>query len=590
MTHSVYSLFLQAVGAYSSRKSVMFKKNQQWVSLTWKELYDWVRHIAEKLAQLDVQPQDRIAILCKTRVEWTVVDLAAFYLRACVVPIYHSSTADDVAFVLHDSQAKIIIVEDAEQLQKIREKRSQFVHLKHVICLESNKELLETELHWEKLNQDRQTYEIETDFNSSADELASIVYTSGTTGEPKGAMITHGNLLYEAMAAEKVKLVNSEDVQLLFLPLAHIFARVMQIAWLKTTHVLAYAESVEKAMDNMVEIQPTLMAAVPRIYEKIHAKVVQNALAGGGVKAMLARFAFAKSEEVAKAKKKGQFKDSLGWKVARKLVFSKISERLKERTGGKLRFFISGGAALSSDIIYFFAHANIMILEGYGLTETSAATFLNLPEHQKIGSVGRPMPGTDVRIASDGEILIKGPGVFKGYWQKPEATAEAFEDGWFHSGDIGFLDSDRFLTITDRKKDVIVTTAGKKIAPQKVENVLKMQSSYISHALVCGDGKNFISALITLDEQGIRDWAKKQKFKMSYLELLESPQARKLVEDAIQKANVQLAKFEQIKKFHILPKDFVIGEELTPTLKVKRQVCQRKYADLIAKFYPQDIK
>jgi long-chain acyl-CoA synthetase len=420
------------------------------------------------------------------------------------------------------------------------------------------------------------------------DGLATLIYTSGTTGQPKGVQITHANLLAAAEAVAEIGVIRPADTQLLFLPLAHSFAKLLEMGWLATGSILAYAESIDKLIDNMPEVKPTLMASVPRVFEKVHAATVSKAVAPGGLKGKLARWALAKGEQAARAHGRGEPYGGLGWILARKLVFAKIGRQLSARFGGRLRFFVSGGAPLSPEIAYFFRFAGIEICEGYGLTETNSITTFNRPGQSRVGTVGPRMPGVELQIAADGEILVRGPIIFAGYWHNPEATAEVLsEDGWFATGDIGELDPDGHLRITDRKKDLIVTAGGKNVAPQYIENLLKSRSPLISQVVVYGDRKPYLVALVTLDEGALRQWGERSGAAGSAAELSRRPEVWRLVEEEVKVVNGQLPSYETLKAFAVLDHDFVVGDQLTPTLKVRRKVVSQRYGDVIEGLYAE---
>jgi long-chain acyl-CoA synthetase len=420
----------------------------------------------------------------------------------------------------------------------------------------------------------------------TSDDPASFIYTSGTTGNPKGVILTHGNWVYEAYAIEELKLIARDDVVLMFLPMAHSFAKVIEAVWFSTGATAAFVESLEKIMDNAAEVRPTVMPAVPRIFEKAYNTVVSKGLATPGLKGKLFHLALDAFEEYAHAKEQRRDYGSFGLLIGRKLVFPKLSATLSERFGGRMRLFISGGAPLSPKIAHFFDQLGFVILEGYGLTETSAGTFVNRPGKNKIGTVGPPVPGTQVRVAEDGEILVKGGGVMKGYYNAPEATAEVLQDGWLATGDIGEVDADGFLRITDRKKDIIVTAGGKNVAPQNLENELKTDP-LISQAMVHGDKRKFLSALITLNEDNARKWAAENGLPAGQ-ELHQDPKLRARIQQAVDALNARQASYSSIKKFAVLPRDFTQETgELTPTLKVKRKVVTQKHKDLLDGFYAE---
>lgn len=591
MIPSVYHLLQETANAYKDQIAARFYQEDSWKNYTWKELEDQVNSLASGLIDIGVQPKDRVAVFAKTRIEWAIIDLAIMAVGGITVPIYHSTALNDVIFLLNDSSPTVIFVDEVETLNKCRDAKQKASIVKKIICIDNtvavNKEA--NELLWRDvidLSNRNMSVIKERMQHISEDDVATLVYTSGTTGDPKGAMLTHDNLLYEARAIEKFGIVHREDVQLLFLPLAHVFAKVLEIAWLKTGHEMVFAQSIEKIMENMQEVKPTIMASVPRIYEKVYAKVISGIESAPGIKGMIGRWALLQGENATKRQRADQKTNGLKWSLAQKLVFSKIKLRLAELFGGRLNFFISGGAALSPNIAYFFKHAGVTILEGYGLTETTAATCVNLPLHNRIGTVGKPVPGTELKIAPDGEVCIRGRGVFKGYWQNEVETKKCLSaDGWFSTGDIGVLDQAGFLRITDRKKEIIVNAGGKNIAPQKVENLIKSKIPLVAHVLVYGDARPYLVALLVLDEINTKEWAKKRRIKRPYNELVKDKALLRQINADLKEANSTLASYEQIKKFAVLDHDFVIGEQLTPTLKVKRNVCYVQYKKVIDDLY-----
>jgi long-chain acyl-CoA synthetase len=575
------ALFDASVNRYSQRPAIQYfcTNSGMWVTKNWHELSVSVARLANALVK-HVKTDDRIALLSQTRPEWVIADIAIMKTACIVVPIYHSSLSDQIAYILADAGAHIILVENEQQLSKVRVLQENGTKLKLVVvfdailgALKDNEIYLKDFLHEQADNF--------TTIAVDKSAILSLVYTSGTTGEPKGAMISHDNLLFEAEVIDKLGILSHEDVQLIFLPLAHIFARVLEAAWIRTGHLLAFAESVDKLIDNMAVIKPTFMAGVPRVYEKVRARVVETALANTGIKKYIAQWAFSILDKLNSKNPPS----SLSLALAKKLVFDKIGQSLNQRFGGRLRFLVCGGAQLAPEVANFFHLCGIMLCEGYGLTETSAATCLNLPWSWRAHTVGQVLPGMEIKLGDDNEILVRGRGVFLGFWHKPEQTKEVLgADGWFHTGDIGEIDSEGFVKIIDRKKDIIITSQGKNISPQRVENLIKSKSPIIAHVVIIGERKPYLVALIALEPAQARAHVN-EKVNASLTSLAANQVIYQEIKQAINSANNLLASFEQIKRFHILSEEFVIGTQLTPTLKVKRKSCAARYADEIAVLY-----
>lgn len=585
MSESVSALFDASVKRFSKRPAIQYfcKESDRWVIKSWQDLGVRVGILTNALVSLGLKVGDRIALLSMTRPEWVVCDIAIMKASCIVVPIYHSSLTDQIAYILTDADAKIILVEDEEQLKKVRHVQQSVGDLTRVIVFDRvGGPLNANEIYLDDFVASHS--EVTKTPSINPHDVASLVYTSGTTGEPKGAMITHDNLLYEAFVIDKLGVLSSEDVQLIFLPLAHIFARVLELAWIRTGHLLAFAQSIDKVIDNMSVIKPTFLAGVPRVFEKIRAKVLDTALSAQFPKRQIAQFAFNEADRIAT----DPTQSSLKTLIAKKLVFDKIGKSLNERFGGRLRFLVSGGAPLSPEVFSFFQLSGIILCEGYGLTETTAAISLNLPWALRPGTVGRAFPGTDIQLSAEREILVRGRGVFLGFWNKPEQTKEVLDsDGWLHTGDIGEIDRDGFVKIIDRKKDIIVTSQGKNIAPQRVENLIKSKSPVIAHVVVVGDRRPFLTALIALDAANAKKFAfaTKRDNGISMMELSASKAIYQEVKNAVTAANTSLASFEQIKRFQILDREFVVGKELTPTLKVKRKACAEEFRREIKVLY-----
>jgi long-chain acyl-CoA synthetase len=565
-----------------------------WVELSYAELADQVEGFSIGLRELGVQPGQHVAILSENRPEWAVADYACLAARCADVPIYPTLPARQIEYVLRDSESVAVCVSNANQLSKIDEIRSNLPRLQHVIIFD--KAPAGSRALWfdEVITRGREARSRYPDWKARAleaapDDLATLIYTSGTTGDPKGVMLTHGNITSNVLAGLAVLGLRETDECLSFLPLSHIFERMAgHYCMMRGGVIINYALSVETVSNDMIDRSPSVVLSVPRLYEKIYARVLENALAGSAVKKQIFFWAKRTAEawaDLALAKQPIPGPLALKKKVADRLVFSK----LKARTGGKLRFFVSGGAPLSADIARFFYAAGLPIMEGYGLTETSPVITVNTLDNIRIGTVGRTIPGVTVRIAPDGEILTRGPNVMKGYFRKPEATAEVLEaDGTFHTGDIGEVDADGFLRITDRKKDLIVTAGGKNIAPQPIEGRVK-SSKFVANAVMLGDKRRFPIMLIVPNMENLRQWA--QHKGLTFVDdrtLLENPEAVAKMEREMQKTLRELAHYEMPKKVILIEKDFTVESgELTPTMKVKRRVVEKNYQERIEALYAE---
>ncbi|MFE3720041.1 AMP-dependent synthetase/ligase [Streptomyces cyaneofuscatus] len=610
---SVAALFIDRVAATPDGEAYRYpvpsasgEGPDDWKSLSWGQAAKRVYAIAAGLIALGVQPEERVALSSATRVEWILIDLGVMCAGAATTTVYPSTNAEESAFILADSESRILIAEDAEQLAKARERRTELPDLAHVVVIdpagvepaEGDPEgwiitLDDLEARGNELL--AKTPDAVTDRVSAitADQLATLIYTSGTTGRPKGVRLPHDNWSYMAKATVATGLITAEDVQYLWLPLAHVFGKVLTSGQIEVGHVTAIDGRIDKIIENLPVVQPTYMAAVPRIFEKVYNGVASKARAGGGAKYKIFQWAAGVGREYAKVSQdnfrrtgKASVPFALGakHKVADTLVFSKI----RDAFGGRLRACISGSAALAPDIGYFFAGAGVHILEGYGLTESSAASFVNPGEAYRTGTVGKPLPGTEVRIADDGEILLRGPGIMQGYHKLPEKTEEVLEsDGWFHTGDIGELSADGYLRITDRKKDLIKTSGGKYVAPAEVEGQFKAVCPFVSNILVHGADRNFCTALIALDGPTILNWAAENGLEgKEYAEVVAAPQTVELIDGYVQRLNEGLQRWQTIKKFRLLPRDLDVEHgELTPSLKLKRPVVEREYQGLIDEMY-----
>ncbi|MFJ7340151.1 AMP-dependent synthetase/ligase [Streptomyces sp. NPDC101110] len=604
---SVAGLFLERVAATPDAEAYRYpipsagQGPDDWKSLTWAQAAERVYAIAAGLIELGVQPEQRVALAAGTRLEWILADLGIMCAGAATTTVYPQTNADESAYILSDSESRVLIAENAEQLAKAVEKRAELPELTHVVVIDAaGVETADWILTLDELEK-RGAARLEKDPELikervgaiTKDQLATLIYTSGTTGRPKGVRLPHDNWSYMAKAIAATGLVSGEDVQYLWLPLAHVFGKVLTSGQIEVGHVTAVDGRVDKIIENLPMVQPTYMAAVPRIFEKVYNGVAAKARAGGGAKYKIFQWAAEVAREYAKVaqdnfRRTGTASVPFGLgakhKVADTLVFAKI----REAFGGNLRACVSGSAALAPEIGYFFSGAGIHILEGYGLTESSAASFVNPGEAYRTGTVGKPLPGTEVRIADDGEILLRGPGIMEGYHKLPEKTAEVLEpDGWFHTGDIGELSPDGYLRITDRKKDLIKTSGGKYIAPAEVEGHFKAVCPYVSNILVHGADRNFCTALIALDEVAITDWAKDNGLEgKSYAEIVASPVTVEMVDGYVKQLNEGLQRWQTIKKFRLLPRDLDVEHgEITPSLKLKRPVVEREYKHLIDEMY-----
>jgi len=590
-------LFFDAVSKYNRPDALQVKVGGTYRPISHSEVADRVRRAARGLTSLGVRRGDRVAILSENRPEWAIADFACLSVGVTDVPIYPTLPADQIAYMLKDSGAVAIFVSNKIQAEKIREIRSQLPALKTVIGFDDVPGLTNLSMaDLEKRGSQGDNKETMATYREDAltvkpDDLATIIYTSGTTGEPKGVMLSHDNIFSNVAASRKAIPFDGKDTGLSFLPLSHIFERMAgHYLMFATGTSIAYAESIDTVAANMVEVRPTLVLSVPRLYEKMYARILETALTGGFLKKKIFFWARDVAERWATEKLAGTEPGglvALQYSIAQKLVFSK----LKARTGGRLRYFVSGGAPLSPDINKFFYAAGLEILEGYGLTETSPVIAVNTPANFRIGTVGKLIEGAEVKIADDGEILTRGPNVMKGYYNKPDATREAIEpDGWFHTGDIGEL-NDGFLAITDRKKDLIVTAGGKKVAPQPLENKVKT-NKYVAQAVMIGDKRKFPSILIVPNFDQLERWAAKRNIIWTdRAQLLRMPTIQAKMEKEVAKELEGAAHFEMPKKIGLLEHDFSIeGGELTPTQKVKRRAIDKHYKALIDSLYEEAEK
>ena len=589
-------MFWSRADRSADRPAQQSKRGGTWVTITYRELGEVVREVALGLLALGRGKGDAVALLSGSRAEWVQADFAIYSAGCVTVPIYPTYTPDLIAYVVNDSGARTLIVEDPTQLAKALEARPKMAGLEHIIVMSGYEapQPPETVMTWDALRRlGRDKAEAlrgmlaDRVASVKADDVATIVYTSGTTGPPKGVVQTHANHIASLKSSGQATPVMEGWTHLLFLPLAHSFARLE--SYLGVFHGLttAFAENLEKVGDNLRETRPHFICSVPRVFEKVYAKILAGVEAGSPGKKKIFNWAIGVGRDVSRYQQRGQPLPAglaLKRKIAHKLVFSKLHAAL----GGRLQWAVSGGAPLSRDIAEFFHAAGILILEGYGLTETCPVLTFNRPEKFKFGSVGQALPGVEIKIAEDGEILARGSNIAtRGYYKQPEATAAVFEpSGWFHTGDIGHVDPEGFLYITDRKKDLIVTAGGMNIAPQNIENMLKADP-FISQAMVYGDRRPYPVALITITPEELQKFAREQGILTADPgQLAKHPKLVERVGRTVEEKNTQLQSYAKIKKFTVLPTDFSQdGGELTPTLKVKRKVVSEKYREAIEELY-----
>jgi long-chain acyl-CoA synthetase len=571
---------------------VRSKRQGRWWDLSYADLADRVRDLSVGLLELGVAPGDKVAILSENRPEWLITDYACLAARCPNVPIYPTLPSKQTEYILRDAAVVAILVSTPAQVEKLLAIRERLPALRHIIAFDAAGARAGVLKLDEVIERGRAARERYPEWKAQAlaatpGDLATLIYTSGTTGDPKGVMLTHGNIASNVTTALTLFDFSDRDECLSFLPLSHIFERMFgHYAMFKSGAIINYAEAFDTVPGDMQACRPTIMASVPRLYEKIYDRVLESVRNSSAPRRRLFAWARRVGEACVDRRLAGQRVPpglSLQRAIADRLVFAK----LRARTGGRIRLLISGGAPLSPDIARFFHAAGLPIVEGYGLTETSPVIAVNTPTHLKIGTVGRAMPGVEIRIADDGEIITRGPNVMRGYFNKPEATAEAIDpEGWFHTGDIGMIDAEGYLRITDRKKDLIVTAGGKNIAPQPIENLVRT-SKFISNAVMLGDRRPFPVMLLVPEQEAVRAWAARHVVGDSGMErLVTLPEVKNKLEREVRKALRDLAQFEMPKKFLLLPRDFSVDAgELTPTLKVRRRVVEERHRAAIEALY-----
>lgn len=592
MLDTLARFFLNTEKKYVKDTLMMVKKNGKYQHISTAEFSRRVRNISSGLKVLGLKKGEKLILLSENRPEWVMVDFATICQGAVTVPIYTSLMPEQIKYIINDSEARFLVCSNLELWGKISQIKNGLLLVDKFILIEGNAPagvltLKETERNGDNFNQQNPDDFDKTALSIRPDDLASIIYTSGTTGIPRGAMLTHYNLVNNIQTLRSLVEFSEKDTVLSFLPLSHVLERMCTFAWIYVGATIAYAESVDTVAENLVETRPTIMVSVPRLFDKFYARVIDNVLSSSTVRKKIFFWALKIGRRYAQKKVnrgKISFWLKFRYRLAYKLVFSKIVER----TGSRVRFFVSGGAPLSRDIAEFFYAMGILIIEGYGLTETSPVISLNTLEDFRFGTVGKVLPGEEIIFAPDGEIWVRGPNVMKGYFKKEAETREVFEDGWFKTGDIGYLDKDGYLVITDRKKDIIVTAGGKNVAPQPIENLLKTHP-YIANAVVVGDQRKFIAALIVPDFDKLERYALEQNISfIDRKDLISRPEIYEFFIQEIDRLTPHLASYEKIKKIALLERDFEIeAGEITPTLKVKRRIVEDKYKSVIDQLYAE---
>ena len=585
-------LFFEAIEKWNKPDAMQVRVGDQYQPISHRTLLERVRNVAYGLATLGIKPGDRVAILSENRPEWAIADFACLTSGVTDVPLYPSLPTEQLGYPLRDSGSVAIFVSTEAQAKKVAAVRGDLPALKTVIAFDTVAAGLAdmSMADLERRGAAGDSPARSSEFRARAlqvqpNDVATVIYTSGTTGEPKGVMLSHDNIYSNVAATRNALVMRGDDVSLSFLPLSHILQRMGDYWFLATGTGIAYVDSFDLVPLAMSQVRPTIAISVPRLYEKMYARVLENALSGGALKKRIFFWARGVADRWADEKLAGHEPKgllALQYALAQRLVFSK----LKARTGGRLRYFVSGGAPLAPEINKFFYAAGLVILEGYGLTETSPVIGVNTPENFRIGTIGKPIDGVEVKIAEDGEILTRGPHVMLGYYNKPDATADTIDaDGWFKTGDIGVIE-DGFVRITDRKKDIIVTAGGKNIAPQPIENAVKT-NKYVSQAVMIGDKRKYPVMLVVPNWDNLEKWAKtKNVLWTDRAQLLAMPTVHAKMDKEVRSKFDGLATFETPKKIGLLEHDFSVDSgELTPTLKVKRRVVDRNYKSVIDRLY-----
>ena len=593
MADTLAQVVLDTVKNYPKPDFMLYKKEGRYQPVSTEEFGRRVKHLCLGLRDLGLQKGDKVVILSENRPEWVITDHANLCLGVSTVPIYTSLVPEQIKYIIDDSDAKAVVVSCEDLWKRVEAVKPSLTKVRHYITFldEAPEGVLTFNdvLEQGRKLDDQNPGLFESLVNAvKPEDEASLIYTSGTTGVPKGVILTHANFLSNVKTVVSIFDFTPRDTVLSFLPLSHVLERMATFAYVYCGMHIGYAESVESVGENLLEIRPTLMVSVPRVFEKIYAKVMDNVLSSSTLKKRIFYWALKVGKEYGRRQvNKETIPGGLQRKrnLAHKLVYSKIIEK----TGGRVRFFVSGGAPLSKDIAEFFYALGLVIMEGYGLTETSPVISANTFENIRFGTVGKPIPGVEVKIAEDGEILTRGPHVMKGYYKKEADTREAFGGGWFHTGDIGHIDKDGFVVITDRKKDIIVTAGGKNIAPQPIENILKT-NPYISNAVVIGDRRRFVCALIVPNFEKLEKYAQSSHIPFANrAELIGNEQVVNFLKAEVDRSTPNLAQYERIKRIALLDRDFEIEKgEMTPSLKVKRRIVEQKYKAVLDALYEQE--
>jgi long-chain acyl-CoA synthetase len=582
-SRTLADLLTLAIEKHQGHTALRYKDQarDQWVDVSYEELGVTVKELSLGLQELGIERQDKVAILSNTRPEWTYSDFAVLCAGATVVPIYQTNSSEECQYVLEHSESKAVVIEDAEQLEKIRKIRGELPSLEHVIAIEPVEDddaITMDSLRRRGRGRTAEDFEVRIATVQPSD-VATYIYTSGTTGPPKGCIIDHANWRFMLDAAEEDGVLVEDEVVYLFLPLAHAFARLIQLLAVDVGGAIVYWEKdPNKVIPNLAEVKPTYFPSVPRMFEKIYATAIGAVEKANPIKKAIFHWAVRTGRKVRELEQRGRKPGPL---LSREYAFAdkQVLSKVRALFGGRIKQCVTGAAPISPEILEFFWACGVPVMEGYGMTETSTGFTINRVEDFKFGSVGKPFRGCEIKIADDGEVLLKGPNIFRGYYKNEEATSQTITDGWLHTGDLGRLDEDGFLYITGRKKDIIITAGGKNITPANLENGLK-QNQYISQAVVYGDRRPYLTALITLDPEAIAVYATDHSLGTTDVkELSKRPEIVELVQKVVDQVNSKVARVEQIKKFEILPRDLTQETgELTPTMKVKRNVVYEKYA------------